>query len=267
MIVEIDRPTRPSAGRRRVVDGLLVTLLLAFTVAAWQLAVRGFDIAPYLLPAPSDVWGAFLEIRGTLPGHVIATVSAAVLGLLLGALVAVALAVVIASVPLVRRVLMPLLVVSQSIPMIVLAPLLIVWLGFGMAPKVIVVALIVFFPVVVSTVAGIDGTDRDLLDLVRSMGAGRRQLLRQVQVPAAVPAFFAGLQVSAAYAMLGAVIAEWMGASQGLGIFLTRSQTSFRLDRVFVGIAAIALVSVGLFLLVRLIARLATPWLHPGPEH
>lgn len=251
---------------RRLVDALLVALLLGLLVAAWQVVVRAFDIAPYLLPPPSDVWVAFFEIRGTLPGHVAATVTAAVLGLLVGAAVAVALAVVVASVPLVRRVLMPLLVVSQSIPMIVLAPLLIVWLGFGMAPKVIVVALIVFFPVVVSTVAGIDGTDRDLIDLVRSMGAGRRQLLRQVQVPAAVPAFFAGLQVSAAYAMLGAVIAEWMGASEGLGIFLTRSQTSFRLDRVFVGIVLIAAVSVGLYLVVRLVARLATPWQHTRLE-
>ncbi len=252
---------------RRLVDALLVALLLGLLVVAWQVAVRAFDIAPYLLPPPSDVWAAFFEIRATLPGHVAATVTAAVLGLLVGAAVAVALAVVVASVPLVRRVLMPLLVVSQSIPMIVLAPLLIVWLGFGMAPKVIVVALIVFFPVVVSTVAGIDGTDRDLIDLVRSMGAGRRQLLRQVQVPAAVPAFFAGLQVSAAYAMLGAVIAEWMGASEGLGIFLTRSQTSFRLDQVFVGIVLIAAVSVGLYLVVRLVARLATPWQHTRLEH
>lgn len=260
-------PAASNGRRRRVVDTALAVGLLALLVAAWQAYVRVFDVAPYLLPPPSDVWQAFTEIRGTLPGHIGATVTAAVLGLVVGAAVAVALAVVIATVPLVRRVVLPLLVVSQSIPMVVVAPLLIVWLGFGLAPKVVVVALIVFFPVVVSTVAGIDATDRDLVDLVRSMGAGRARLLRTVQVPAALPAFFAGLQVSAAYAMLGAVIAEWMGASEGLGIFLTRAQTSFRLDRVFVGIAAIAVVSVALFLVVRLMARLATPWQHPRLEH
>ncbi len=259
--------TSTRARRRRAVDGALVLGLLALLVVAWQAYVRVFDVPPYLLPPPSDVWHAFTEIRGTLPGHITATVTAAVLGLGVGAVVAVGLAVVIASVPIVRRVLLPLLVVSQSIPMVVVAPLLIVWLGFGLAPKVAVVALIVFFPVVVSTVAGIDATDRDLVDLVRSMGAGRARLLRSVQVPAALPSFFAGLQVSAAYAMLGAVIAEWMGASEGLGIFLTRAQTSFRLDRVFVGITAIALVSVALFLTVRLLARLATPWQHPRLEH
>ncbi len=120
-----------------------------------------------------------------------------------------------------------------------------------------------FFPVVVSTVEGIDATDRDLLDLVRSMGAGRTQVLRTVQVPSALPSFFAGLQVAAAYAMLGAVIAESMGTAQGLGLFISRSRVSFRLDQVFVGIALIALVSVLLFLAVRLLSRLATPWLRP----
>lgn len=267
MTAGVAAPTPTSGRRRRVLDTALALGLLALLVVAWQLYVRVFDVAPYLLPPPTDVWEAFTEIRGTLPGHIGATVTAAVLGLVVGAAVAVALAVVIATVPLVRRVVLPLLVVSQSIPMVVVAPLLIVWMGFGLAPKVVVVALIVFFPVVVSTVAGIDATDRDLVDLVRSMGAGRARLLRTVQVPAALPSFFAGLQVSAAYAMLGAVIAEWMGASEGLGIFLTRAQTSFRLDRVFVGIAAIAVVSVALFLVVRLIARLATPWQHPRLEH
>ncbi|MCB1015833.1 MAG: ABC transporter permease subunit [Acidimicrobiales bacterium] len=255
--------TARATPQRRALDVLLTVGLLALVVVAWQAYVRVFDVAPYLLPAPTDVWDSFLDIRGTLPTHVVATVTAAVLGLVVGASVAVVLAVVIASVGLVRRVLLPLLVVSQSIPLVVVAPLLIVWLGFGLAPKVVVVALVVFFPVVVATVEGIDATDRDLLDLVRSMGASRGRVLRSVQIPAALPSFFAGLQVSAAYAMLGAVIAEALGTERGLGLFITRSRVSFQLDQVFVGIALIALVSVALFLAVRLVARLATPWLRP----
>jgi ABC-type nitrate/sulfonate/bicarbonate transport system permease component len=125
----------------------------------------------------------------------------------------------------------------------------------------VVVALITFFPVAVSTVEGIDDTDRELLDLVRAMGGRRRELFRRVQLPSALPSFFAGLSVAASYAMLGAVIAEGMGASEGLGLLITRTQTSFRPDRTWVGIAFIALVSVLLFLSVRLLARLATPWL------
>lgn len=255
-------PTTGTRGRR-LLDAGLTAGLFVLLVVAWQASVRAFDIAPYLLPAPSDVGQAFLDLRNALPGHVVATVTAATLGLLLGSAVAVLLAVLITSVRLVRRVLLPLLVVSQSIPMVVVAPLVIVWLGFGLAPKVAVVALIVFFPVVVSTVEGIDATDRDLLDLVRSMGASRAQVLRTVQVPSALPSFFAGLQVSAAYAMLGAVIAESMGTAQGLGLFISRSRVSFRLDQVFVGIALIALVSVLLFVAVRLVSRLATPWVRP----
>lgn len=255
--------TARATPQRRALDVLLTVGLLALVVVAWQAYVRVFDVAPYLLPAPTDVWDSFLDIRGTLPTHVVATVTAAVLGLVVGAPVAVVLAVVIAPVGLVRRVLLPLLVVSQSIPLVVVAPLLIVWLGFGLAPKVVVVALVVFFPVVVATVEGIDATDRDLLDLVRSMGASRGRVLRSVQIPAALPSFFAGLQVSAAYAMLGAVIAEALGTERGLGLFITRSRVSFQLDQVFVGIALIALVSVALFLAVRLVARLATPWLRP----
>ena len=144
--------------------------------------------------------------------------------------------------------------------MIVMAPLLVAWFGFGLGPKVLVVALIGVFPIVVSTVDGIDGADPDLVDVVRSMGAGRLDLVRNVLVPAAMPAFFAGLKVAASYAMVGAVIAEWMGAGAGLGLLLTRSQASFRVDQVFVGITLIALVSVGLFAAVCLLSRLATPW-------
>jgi ABC-type nitrate/sulfonate/bicarbonate transport system permease component len=206
------------------------------------------------------VWRAFLQLRPVLPGHVAATLASAVAGLVAAALTGALLAVAITAVGLVRRVVYPLLVVSQTIPMIVLAPLLVAWFGFGLWPKVLVVALIGFFPIVVSTVDGIDGADPDAIDLVRSMGASRLDLVRHVLVPAALPAFFAGLKIAAAYAMVGAVIAEWMGASAGLGLLLTRSQASFRVDQVFVGIALIAVVSVGLFAAVRLLGRLATPW-------
>lgn len=239
-------------------------LLLIALVAAWEGAVRLFDTQPYILPAPVRVWDAFLDIRGTLPAHTRTTMTEAVIGLAWAALVGVALAALIASVPLVRRVLYPLLVVSQTIPMIALAPLLIVWFGFGMTPKVLVVALVGFFPIVVSTVDGLTGADGDMIALVRSMGANRWQVLRQVRIPAAVPAFFAGLKIAAAYAVTGAVVGEWVGTSSstGLGLLITRSQASYRTDRLFVAIAVIALASVLLFAAVQLLFRIAAPWAH-----
>ena len=247
--------------KTRPLDVLWALLALAGLVLVWQLWVWWRDVPLYRLPGPADVGRAFWDIRDTLPAHIRATVTTAVMGLAAGAVLGVVVAVPITAVGAIRRVVYPLLVVSQSIPLVVLAPVLIVWLGFGTLPRVVVVALITFFPVAVSTVEGIDRTDRELLDLVRSMGGSRRELLRRVQVPSALPSFFAGLSVAASYAMLGAVIAEGMGASEGLGLLITRTQTSFRPDRTWVGIAFIALVSVLLFLAVRLLGRLATPWL------
>jgi ABC-type nitrate/sulfonate/bicarbonate transport system permease component len=144
--------------------------------------------------------------------------------------------------------------------MIVLAPLLVLWFGFGMTAKVVVVALIVFFPVAVSTSAGLASVEPEALQLVTTMGASLSQRLRLVLVPAALPAFFAGLRISAAYAVAGAVVGEWVGASAGLGIYISRSQASFRVDQVFVAVAVIAILSMVLFALVHLMARLASPW-------
>ncbi len=235
-------------------------VLLAALVGAWEVAVRVMDVRPYLVPAPSRIWDAFLATRGTLPEHTWTTGQEAVYGLLLGAGAGVAIAVALAAIPLVRRVLYPILVTSQTIPMFVLAPVLVVWFGFGMTPKVMVVALFAFFPVAVSTVDGLLNADRDLVGLVRSMGARRDQVLRHVMVPSAIPGFFAGLKIAAAYAVVGAVIAEWVGASSGLGLYITRSQRAFRTDQVFVGIVLVALLSLALFALVHLLARFATPW-------
>jgi ABC-type nitrate/sulfonate/bicarbonate transport system permease component len=157
-------------------------------------------------------------------------------------------------------VLYPLLVLSQNIPVLVLAPLLAVWFGFGMTPKVLIVVLIGFFPIAVSTADGLIHADREMVELVRSMGGNRAQVLRTVLIPSAVPSFFAGLQIGAAYAVIGAVIAEWMGASSGLGLFITRSQRAFRTDQIFMAVVLIALISIALFVSVQLLARLVMPW-------
>lgn len=248
------------AAGRRAARALPAAALALLLLAAWEVGVRALGVPAYLLPAPSAVAGALVELRGTLPAHALATAVTATAGLFAAAVAGVALAVAIRTVPLVRRVLYPLLVVSQTIPMVVLAPLLVAWFGFGIGPKIAVVALVAFFPVVVSTVDGLDAAEPELIDLVVSMGAGRGELLRHVLLPAALPGFFAGLAIAATYAMVGAVIAEWMGASSGLGLLITRSASSFRVDRVFAGVAVVAAVSVALFAAVRLLGRLAMPW-------
>jgi ABC-type nitrate/sulfonate/bicarbonate transport system permease component len=236
--------------------------LLLGLVVLWELWVTVRDTPAYRLPAPSAIWSAFVDGLDVLPEHVRATAFEAVVGLVVGAAAGIAIAVLVHSIPLVRRVLYPLLVGSQTVPMVVLAPLLVLWFGFGYTPKVVVVALIVFFPVAISTAAGLESADRDLADLVRSMGATRAQVMRHVLAPAAVPAFFSGLRIAAAYAVAGAVVGEWVGAEHGLGVYITRSQASFRVDQVFVAVALVALLSLVLFGLVHLGARLASPWMY-----
>jgi ABC-type nitrate/sulfonate/bicarbonate transport system permease component len=199
-------------------------------------------------------------VRALLPAHIATTLTEALGGLALAVAVAVPVAALVASFGPARRAILPILVISQNIPMIVLAPLLVVWFGFGITPKLLVVALIGFFPIAVSTTDGLLNADRELIDLIRGMGVSRGRVLRTVLIPSAVPSFFAGLKISATYAVLAAVIGEWVGASSGLGLFITRAQTTFRTDRVLVAVVVIALISVAMFLAMQLLARLAMPY-------
>ena len=241
-------------------------VLLAALVGVWELFVQVLDTRPYILPAPSAIWEALLDKGHLLPNHIQATALEAILGLLAAAAGGVLLAVILSSIPLARRVLYPIIVTSQTVPAIVLAPLLMVWVGIGLESKLIVVALVGFFPIVVSTVDGLASADRDMVALVRSMGASRFDELRHVLIPSAIPGFFAGLKIAAAYSVIGAVIAEWVAAKEGLGIFIIRSQASFRIDQIFVAIGVIALLSIALFVAVHLLARVASPWKYANEE-
>ncbi len=235
-------------------------LLLAGLLAAWELLVRLLQVPPYLLPAPSLVAAALWRDAPVLAGHTAATTATAVLGLVLGALAGVALAAVMTASRRARAALYPLVVVSQSVPMVVLAPLFVVWFGFGLLPRVLVVALVAFFPVAVATVSGLLSADRDQVDLLRAMGADRAEVARHVLVPGALPSLVTGLTVAASYAMFGAVVGEWIGASRGLGLYLERSRASFETDQMFAAVVVIAAVSVALVATVMLAARLLLPW-------
>jgi ABC-type nitrate/sulfonate/bicarbonate transport system permease component len=245
---------------KRVRDLAPPAAFLALLLLAWELYVRARGLDDYVLPAPSQVWREFWRMAPHLGSDVQATATEAVLGLLVAAAAGALLALLIAAVPFARRAVYPVLVVSQTIPALVLAPILIVWLGFGLLPKIVVVALVGFFPIVVSTVDGLTNADRERIDLVRSFGASRATTMRVAQIPEALPAFFAGLKIAASYAVIGAVIGEWMGTSEGLGLVMTRAQRSFRTDRVFVAVVVVALLSLALFGIVHLLSRLATPW-------
>jgi ABC-type nitrate/sulfonate/bicarbonate transport system permease component len=236
-----------------------VALLLAVT-ALWETAVRLLDVPDYVMPAPSEVLAALVGNAGTIAGHTGSTIVTALVGLTLGAVVGIGTAILMASSATVRSALYPVLVVSQSIPMVVLAPLFVVWFGFGLLPRVLVVALVAFFPVAVATVSGLLAADRDQVDLVRAMGGSRAEVAWHVQVPGALPTLMTGLKVAASYAMFGAVVGEWIGASSGLGLYLERSRASFATDQMFAAVLVIAAVSIALVGLIFALERIGLPW-------
>ncbi len=243
-------------------------LLILLLFLLWQAANTLWGVELWLLPSPVQVIRATVESWRDLglATHTWQTLQEALLGFLLAVVTGLFLALVIDFSPLLRRTIYPLLVVSQTIPIIAIAPILVLWLGYGIQPKVFVVALVCFFPVVVSTADGLQAADPEWLVLLRSMGATRWQIFRKVRFPAALPAFFSGLKVAITYSVIGAVIGEWVGGSVGLAFFMRRAHNALRFDREFSGIAVTSLLSVLLFLAVAGLERLALPWYYQMRE-
>jgi ABC-type nitrate/sulfonate/bicarbonate transport system permease component len=164
--------------------------------------------------------------------------------------------------PFLKRALYPILVSSQTVQILAIAPLLIIWFGFGLLPKVIIVVLICFFPLTVSTADGLASADPDHIALFLAMGASRRQIWNLVRLPSALPSFFSGLRVAVTYSVVGATIGEWVGGSAGLGLYMLRSKNALATDQVFVAIAITSAISIGLFSLIYLLERALLPWYH-----
>lgn len=236
-----------------------LTVLLAL-FAAWEAYVAASDINVVTLPAPSRILDAAYTNRELLWDHSLVTLQETVLGLTVSIAFAVALALLVDAFAPARRALYPLLVGSQTIPVVVIAPLMILWFGFELTPKIIVVTLYTFFPITVAFAAGLAATSPEALVLMRTLGAGRLKTLLLLKVPQALPYLFTGLRISVTYAMIGAVFAEWSGAREGLGIYVLLMKNSFRTDMVFAAVFLIALLSLALFVLVGVIERLVVRW-------
>jgi ABC-type nitrate/sulfonate/bicarbonate transport system permease component len=226
----------------------------------WQAIIYISQIPAWLLPSPARVAATFWDVLPLLIYHSQNTLLAAGSGLLAAVILALGLGIIMDFSPWVKQGIYPLIVLSQTIPIISIAPLLIIWLGFGLLPKMVVVALVCFFPVAVSTVEGMNAADPDMVNLLRVMGSSRWQIIKLVRFPAALPSFFAGLKIAGTYAVMGAIIGEWLGATKGLGVFMTRASYAYQLDKVLAAIIIISLVSLLIFGLIELVARVIMPW-------
>jgi NitT/TauT family transport system permease protein len=244
----------------RWLDALTPVLAVAGVIAVWALVVRLFSIPEYLLPAPQDVVARIVKEWPLLWGHALYTLKSVLVGFCTSVAIAVPMAFAIVLSRRIERTLMPLIVMSQTIPKVAIAPILVVWLGFGILPKIAIVFLISFFPIVVSTVAGLKSVESDMIDLVRSMGARTTKIMLRVRGPSALPQMFAGFKIAICLSVVGAVVGEFVGSDRGLGFLLLTSTGS--LDGTLTWSALFMLIAMGviLFVIVVRLERLAIPW-------
>jgi len=247
--------------RRLAGYGPAIVLTLAL-LALWELYVRAGQVSIQVLPSPIAIVQALMNNWSIIYDNTLQTLLETVLGLTLAALLGLLLAITLDISNWMRRAVYPLLITSQTIPIIALAPLLLIWIGYDIRPKLIVVTLYCFFPIAVATVDGLASAEPELIKLLHSMRATRWQILRLVRLPGAMPAFFSGLRIAAAYSVIGAIFGEYVGAEKGLGIYMQKAANSFATINVFAAILVTTILSLLLFGLVSLIERLALPWYH-----
>jgi NitT/TauT family transport system permease protein/putative hydroxymethylpyrimidine transport system permease protein len=250
---------------RRARPWLGSAAILLALLGAWELycAISGID--RLILPAPHHIAVALYDDRALLWDDFTVTAGEVLLGIVVAGAAGFASAVALHLWLVLRRATYPLLVASQAIPIPIIAPLLIVWLGFGVAPKLAIIGLISFFPIAVTTLDALARVDRELIKLLRTLDAPRLQILRRVELPAALPGLFSGAKVAVAVASIGAVFAEWIGSSAGLGHLVQQSIPNLETERAFAAAAILCAFSIALFALLTLAERMLVPWAHNPP--
>lgn len=240
-------------------------------IGAWELAARldviadALNLEPFLVPAPSEVADALWQDRELLGDNAWVTIQEVLAGFALSVLVGVAFAVLLHLSTNLRRAVYPLLVASQTVPIVVVAPILVVWLGFGIGPKLAIIALICFFPITVNTLDGLSSVDQDLIKMMRSLDAGRWQRLSRVEGPTALPYFFSGAKIAVAVAVIGAVFGEWAGSSSGLGHLIQQASAQLQTARTFAAVVVLSALAIVLFSLLALLERRVAWWGSNGP--
>lgn len=249
-----------TAGVSPLVGKLAAPVTVLALVAIWQLVCSVGLVPSFLLPSPVAVIQALVGDWQLLAGHAVTSLAEAAAGLACGIALGFAAAVLMDRFELVYRAFYPLVVLTQTIPTVAIAPLLVLWFGYGMLPKVVLIVITTFFPITVGLLDGFRSVDPDVIDLMRSMGANRAQIMRHAKLPASLGHLFSGLMISATYAIVGAVIAEWLGGFSGLGVYMTRVRSAYAFDKMFAVIILISALSLVLMWAVGALRRKLMPW-------
>ncbi len=244
--------------------GTAVLIVLAL-FGAWELYVDLGSVDPLVLPAPHAVGKALYVDRALLWSNFTVTADELLLGILIAGLAGFVLAVALHLSLALRRSVYPLLVASQTIPIVLVAPLLVIWLGFGIAPKLVVIGLVSFFPIAVTTLDALGRVDPKQIEMLRTLDASRWRILRHVELPAALPGLFSGAKVGVTVAVIGAVFAEWVGSSSGLGNLIQQAIPQLDTARAYAAVVILSAFAISLFALLTLVERLALPWTHDPP--
>ncbi|HBV88500.1 ABC transporter permease [Desulfosporosinus sp.] len=251
---------------QNITNKLYPTALLLFLLLVWHMVTETGFVPKFMLPSPIDVIRAFINSFSELMQHAAVSLTEAFGGLAISIVLAFSIALLMDRFEALYKAVHPLLVVTQTIPTVALAPLLVLWLGYDMAPKITLVVLTCFFPMTIALLGGFKSSDTDAMNLMRAMGARKWQIYRYIKLPNALPGFFSGLKISVSYSIVGAVIAEWLGGNSGLGVYMTRVRKSYAFDKMFAVIFLIIILSLLLMKCVGLLERRAMPWRHTEEE-
>ena len=233
----------------------VVTFLIILII--WQLVVEGFNIPQYILPSPMDIIGVFFTDYENLYLHTVVTLNEALLGFILSIIIALVMGILMDFIPIFKKCFYPIMLVTQTIPTITIAPLLIIWFGFGILPKILMVTLTCFFPILINFVDGMENLGKDYLNLFKTMNASKLNTFIHLKFPMSMDKLFSGLKISSTYAVMAATVAEWLGGSQGLGVYMVRSKSAYALDKVFAStlvVVVTSLIFVGIIQGIRKIA-------------
>lgn len=234
-------------------------ILITIILIVWQIVTTKEIVPKFMLPSPVDVVKALISDAPLLFENSKITMVEAFLGLLISVIIAFFVSLIMDNFKIVRRALYPLLVISQTVPVVAIAPLLVLWFGYGIMPKILLIILVCFFPLTVSLLNGFDDVDTDIINLFKTLDATKIQIYRYVKIPSSLPYFFSGLKISASYAIVGAVISEWLGGTEGLGVYMTRVRKSYSFDKMFAVIFLISFLSI---ILVKLITYFENKLIH-----